>query len=148
MKDFPTPPPDDADLHAWVDGRLDPGRRAAVQARLDEDPEAARTAAAWASQKEALRALHDQVHHEAVPPSLRDAALQLHQRRSVLARWQHWGGIAAALLVAFGIGWAGHAQWTLQDQTGSAALAQSRAFARQAVVAHAVYAPEVRHYGL
>lgn len=145
MKDDPTPPSDDADLHAWVDGRLDAAAGAAMRARLEADPRAAETAAAWAAQNDALRALHAQVLREPAPPSLVQAARNLHARSARLARWQRWGGMAASLLVAFGIGWGGHGQWSAHRERTAAGEAQTRAFARQAVVAHAVYAPEVRH---
>lgn len=137
---------DEAQLHAFVDGRLDPAARAAVQARLDIDPEAARTVAAWTSQKQALRALHADLLQEPVPPSLLQAAQQLRERSHRLGQWQRWGGIAASLLLAFGIGWGSHGQW--QSRQAGAASTQAGAasnFARQALVAHAVYTPEVRH---
>lgn len=148
MKDEPHLLHEETELHAFVDGRLDAAGRAAMQARLDADAQAARTAAAWAAQKQALRALHAQVLHEAVPPPLLRAAQQLHDRSRRIGQWRHWGGMAASLLVAFGIGWGSHGQWTARQGGGGAALTQARAassFARQALVAHAVYSPEVRH---
>jgi anti-sigma factor RsiW len=146
MKEEINPLGDEADLHALVDGRLDPAARAAVQARLDADPEAARTAAAWAQQKEALRALHAQVLDEPVPPTLVQAAQQLHHRSSRLGSWARWGGIAASLLVAFGAGWGTHGHWQSRQEGVNLAKARGASeFARQAVLAHAVYLPEVRH---
>lgn len=142
MNDLSSPPAD-ADLHAWVDGRLDPARRAAVQARLAADAQAAQDVAAWAAQKQALRALHAGVAEEAPPSALLQAAMQLQARRDRVAHWQRLGGMAAVVLLAFGVGWSAHAQWSARQEPG--ALAQGRAFARQALVAHAVYAPEVRH---
>lgn len=147
-KEDPNPLRDDADLHAWVDRPLEPAARAALQARLEADPEAARTAAAWAAQKQALRALHAQVLQEPVPPALSQAARQLQARSSRLGRGQRWAGMAAALLLAFGIGWGSHGQWRARQDGAATVGAQTRAagaFARQAVLAHAVYAPEVRH---
>lgn len=148
MKDDPNLLPDEADLHAFVDGRLDPAARAAVQARLDADPEAARTVAAWARQRQALRALHADLLQDPVPPSLLQAAQQLDARSRRLGQWQRWGGVAASLLVAFGMGWGGHGQWQARQDGAGTPAAQARAatgFARQALVAHAVYSPEVRH---
>lgn len=138
----------EADLHAFVDGRLDPAARAAVQARLDADAEAARTVAAWQAQKEALRALHAQLLDEPVPASLLQAAQRLDQRSQRLGQWQRWGGMAAALLLAFGIGWGSHGQWRAGQLAAGAPPAGAQlasSFARQAVTAHAVYSPEVRH---
>jgi anti-sigma factor RsiW len=140
-------PDDEAELHAFVDGRLDPARRAQVQARLDGDPAAAERVRAWRLQRDALRTLHPEMLEEPVPTHLLQAAMQLHARSNRLAQWQRWGGMAAAVLLAFGLGWGGHMQW---QQSGPGGLARGRAlpvvaFAHQAVAAHAVYMPEVRH---
>ena len=148
MKEEATLLQDEATLHAFVDGRLDPAAHAAVQARLEADLEAARTVRAWQQQKELLQALHRDVLAEPVPPSLLQAAQQLHHRSTRVGQWQRWGGLAAALLLAFGLGWGGSLQWqTLQD-AGAFGIAKSRPaheFAKQALVAYAVYTPEVRH---
>lgn len=137
---------DEAELHAYVDGRLDAAARAAVQARLAADPAAAETVAAWTRQKEALRALHAPLLQEPVPPTLREAAERLQHRGSEVQRVARWGGLAASVLVAFAAGWAGHQQW--QSRLDGQLLAGTRGaseFARQAVLAHSVYLPEVRH---
>ena len=146
MKDDLHPMRDEPELHAFVDGRLGPAERAAVQARLDADPEMARTVAAWMRQREALRALHAELLDETVPPHLVQVAHQLDRRSSRVGRRARWGGVAASLLVAFAAGWGGHAQW--QSRQGGVDVAKARGpseFARQAVLAHAVYMPEVRH---
>lgn len=145
MSPGPNPPPDEAELHAYVDGRLDAARRPAVEAHLAADAEAQRALRAWAAQRQALRALHAQLLHKAAPAPLVHAAQQLHSRSSRLARWQRRGGMAAAVLLSFGVGWAGHARWAVSQQSAAAAPRTAQAFAQQAVVAHAVYAPEVRH---
>lgn len=134
---------DEAELHAFVDGRLAPAQRAAVEARLATDPELARRVHEWAGQRELLRGLHARVLDEPVPEHLLATARQLHRRSSRLARWQRWGGMAASLLVAFGVGWGGHGQW--QARSAGAAPQRATAFAHQALVAHVVYVPEVRH---
>lgn len=146
MKEDKRPLHDEAELHAFVDGRLDAAARAAVQARLDADPEAARTVAAWTGQKEALRALHADLLREPVPPTLLQAARQLHHRSSRIGRWARWGGVAASVLVAFAAGWGSHVQWqSSQDAQPLARVRGAGEFARQAVLAHTVYMPEVRH---
>ncbi|GAA4344586.1 anti-sigma factor [Variovorax defluvii] len=101
---------------------------------------------AWRAQRDALRRLHDKVLDEPVPTSLLAAAEQVAARQTLHARWMRWGGIAAGLLAAFGIGWLSHVEWDTQHgapllSTGPAA----REFVRAAAVAHAVYAPEKRH---
>lgn len=137
------PARDEAELHAWVDGGLPPERRAAVEERLRNDPEAARRVRAWSEQRELLRALHANVLDEPAPAHLVEAARRLQQRGTRLARWQRWGGMAAALLLAFGVGWASHGEW--QSRAGAGRAQPVANFARQAVAAHAVYLPEVRH---
>ncbi len=137
------PPQDEAELHAWVDGRLPPERRAAVEERLRIDPEAARAVRAWSEQRDLLRALHANVLDEPAPAHLVEAAQRLQHRSTRWAQWQRWGGIAAALLLAFGVGWASHGEWQSRTLAGRAQPAAN--FARQAVAAHVVYLPEVRH---
>lgn len=148
MKDAPPPLRHEAELHAFVDGRLGPAERAAVQARLDADPAAAAQVLAWQEQREALAGLHADLLDAPVPPSLLAAAHRLDRRRSRLDQWQRWGGLAASLLLAFGIGWGSHGQWQARQQASGSPLASARAvnsFGTEALVAHAVYAPEVRH---
>ncbi|MDB5861309.1 MAG: rseA2 [Ramlibacter sp.] len=148
MKEDADPLQDEATLHAYVDGRLAPAARAVVQARLDSDPEAARTVRAWQEQQAALQALHHEVlADESVPPSLLQAAQRLQHRSSRFGQWQRWGGMAAALLLAFGLGWGGNMQWRAWQESafGVARTRGANEFARQAQVAYAVYSPEVRH---
>lgn len=142
----PTKPPlEEASLHALVDGRLTPTERAAVQARLDADPEALRTVQAWQAQRDLLRSLHQDVLREPVPPELAEAAREVGRTGASLLRWQRWGGMAASVLVAFAVGWLAHAQW--ETRPGSSTVAKSRGadFGHQSVVAYVVYSPEVRH---
>lgn len=143
MNDGSTPLESDAQLHAFVDGRLDAAARAAVQARLDADPQAAAQVRAWSEQRDALRTLHADLLAAPVPPSLLAAAGQLDRHSARTAQWQRWGGMAASLLIAFAVGWSGHAQW--HARSDAYARAPAKAFAHDAVIAHAVYSPEVRH---
>lgn len=146
MKEDPDLLREEAELHAYVDGRLDAAARASVQARLAVDAEAARTVAEWTRQKDALRALHAQLLDETVPPTLARAAQQLHQRRARAGRWARRGGLAASVLLAFAAGWASHQQWQRGHEGQQLARARGAGeFARQAMLAHAVYLPEIRH---
>lgn len=119
------------DLQAFVDGALDGRRRAEVQAQLLQHPEEAQKVRAYRQIDAGLRALYDPVLEEAIP-------------RRLLERPRFWrstparAAIAAGLVV-FGValGWFAHG--TLRPAVPSPTLA------RQAAVAHAVYAPEVRH---
>jgi anti-sigma factor RsiW len=143
MKDDNTLLPAEAELHAYVDGRLDAVRRAAVEGRLATDREAAERVRSWRVQRDALRALHESVLQDKIPVHLLQAADQLQHRSARIAQWQRWGGLAASVLLAFALGWAGHVQWQAKGLGASAR--PTIAFAHQAAVAHVVYMPEVRH---
>jgi anti-sigma factor RsiW len=146
MKDDPTLVNAEADLHAFVDGRLGPAERAAVQARLQADPAAAARVVAWTQQRDALRALHSDLLREPIPPSLLQAAQQLDRRSNSVGQWQRWGGVAASVTLAFVLGWSAKGQWGGNDGGAPSSGPQvARHFAEQAAVAHAVYQPEVRH---
>ena len=134
------PRPDEARLHALVDGQLSPAESDAVRAQLAGDAQTQAMLQAWAAQREQLRALHAEVLREPVPPALAAAARQLGQERRRRERWQRWGGMAASVLVAFAAGWLAHG-W----EPPAAKPRQLAEFGRQAVVAHVVYSPEVRH---
>ena len=144
MKDDNIVLPDDAELHAWVDGQLEPARRAAVEDRMAGDPDAARRVREWTEQRDALRGLHAELLEEPIPEHLLHVGERLHHRSSRVAHWQRWGGLAASVALSFALGWAAHGEW--QVKVASVATSPSAtAFARQAVVAHAVFSPEVRH---
>jgi len=145
MKDATNPMAEDPELHAYVDGRLDPLRQAAVEARLAADAGLARQVHAWKAQRLALRDMHGEVLAQPVPTHLLQAAQLLDRRSSRFAQWQRWGGMAAAILVAFGAGWAGHSGWQERATMVAGGSRASGQFVHQAVLAHAVYVPEVRH---
>lgn len=93
-------PPDDNELHAYVDGRLDAARRLEIEAWLDAHPDHAGVVEGWKRDAERLRALH--AHPEAWTPN---AALDpAPLRRRLRTRRRQRLGIAASLLLAFGIG--------------------------------------------
>ena len=137
------PESDDDLLHAFVDGHATPEQQEVVRARLALDPKTALEVAAWQQQREALRALHASVLAEPLPASLQQAAARLDQRGASRLNWQRWGGMAASVVLAFGVGWLAHAQFSLARPATAATRAGE--FAHQAIVAHAVYVPEVRH---
>ena len=134
-------------INALVDGQLPAEQHAGLLARLAIDPLARDTQQAWQVQREALRALHRPLLDEAVPDTLRAAAGRVQQGRQQLAQWWRWGGMAAALLLAFGVGWLSHGQLgrPADQQVAGAPARSAQAFVHQASLAHAVYSPEVRH---
>ena len=142
-----TPSPDLADtLHALVDGQLPADRQAAAHQRLAGDTTAQDTLRAWQTQRDALRALHQNVLREDVPESMRAVARRAEHAHQQRDQWARWGGMAAGVLLAFGVGWMAHGQWLGAPSQGQ--FSQNNrlpAFVQQASVAHAVFSPEVRH---
>ena len=146
MKQDSSSPADEARLHALVDGRLDAQADQALRAQLDADPQAARQVQAWQQQREQLRGLHAHVLHEPVPTALTQAARNAGKPHvKSVDGWRLWGGIAASALLAFVTGWLAHAQWGDAGVVRVVRMRPIADFGRQAVVAHRVYAPEVRH---
>jgi anti-sigma factor RsiW len=129
----------EADIQAWADGRLEAARRAEVEAWLAAQPEEAERAAAYRGLNDALRARYDAVLQEPVP-----ARLERMTRRS-----RSWRPLAlAASWALLGIAVGAVAGWQLRGMQAPARLAtlpEAPAFARRAALAHATYAPEVRH---
>ncbi|NVO05437.1 MAG: anti-sigma factor [Rhodoferax sp.] len=93
----------------------------------------------------ALRDLHREVLTQPVPPLLLQAGQRVDAMQQQAAQGRQWLGLAAAVLLAFGLGWLAHGPLPGQ---GTATLAKSRLeqeFVRQASFAHSVYLPEKRH---
>ena len=121
------------EFHAFADGELDPERRAEVASYLDTDPEAAARVAAYRAQNVALHGAFDSVLDEPLTSALERAARRPRRR--------YWLPAAAAVLAVLAGGVGG---WLLHGATGVAQNADA-GLVRQASVAYAVYAPEVRH---
>jgi anti-sigma factor RsiW len=142
-------PPDEAQLHAFVDGQLSLEERVAVLERLGSDPAAAARVAPWQAQRQALRSLARDWPLDETPPELSGIVLRAAARR----RWRAYlpQALAAGLLVAVGVAggyrWgrldAGMPAWPLAAAAGRAASVPE--FAREAGVAFAVYSAEKRH---
>lgn len=131
-------------INAMVDGQLPVAGRAELEALLAGDPAARTTLAAWQAQREALRALHRPLLDEAIPDALLAAARRGEAGRRQIEQWWRWGGMAAAVVLAFGVGWLSHGQIG-GPVPGQLAMQSSQSFVRQASLAHAVFSPEVRH---
>lgn len=155
----PTPPPDrpdDARLSAWLDGELDADGRAQVDAWLRDHPEDAAQARLWAADRDALRARFDPVLDEPMPAALRQTVLQAGRPAAApRAAWRQVA-VAAGLLVAGAVagGWLGaqvagspdgHPLASLSLPWADAERVRPGGWTHRAAVAHAVYAPEVRH---
>jgi len=126
----------EAELQAWVDGRLTPERQAAVDGYLAEHPAEAARLRAYRDQNAALHSLFSGVLEAPVP-----AALHPPLRLAPPA----WRRMAAMAAIAIGAGLlGGTAGWTLRGPGAEAAQAMA-ALPRQAALAHAVYTPEIKH---
>jgi len=116
-------------LHSYVDGHAAPDERVEVEAVIAGDPEVAARVRAYVDQNRALHEAFDGVlvepHHLRVPAS--DDA----------PRWQLWGGLAATLMLGVVVGYLARG-WL-------AVPAATRVIAREAVLAHVAYVPEIRH---
>lgn len=153
---LPTNRPDDARLSAWLDGELDADGRAQVDAWLHDHPEDAAQVRLWAADRDALRARFDPVLDEPVPEALRQTVQQA--GRPAVAPRAGWrqvamaagllitGAMAGGLLGAQVAGSPdGHALAGLAWSWVDAERVRPGGWTHRAAVAHAVYAPEVRH---
>lgn len=96
-------------------------------------------------QREALRSLHAEVLDEPIPGAMLDTIRHATLSRQRQAQWWRWGGMAASVVLAFGAGWLSHGSMAPGGVANGPGGASPLAFARQAAVAHAVYAVEKRH---
>ncbi|HUR88241.1 MAG TPA: anti-sigma factor [Ramlibacter sp.] len=132
---------DEDDLHALVDGRLPAGEAAELRRRLAADPHQEATVSAWTAQRDALRRAFAQPELETTPAPLLAAAERAQELRHSAMNWTRWAGIAASVVLAFGLGWFGSIEYAARYMAPSPA----QQFAKQASVAYVVYQPEVRH---
>lgn len=128
--------PSEEDLHAYVDGALDGDRRQWVETWLAAHPDEAAKVADWQSLNLDLKAAFAPVLVEPPPEHLVQAA----RRPRGMRRQTAWRVAAAAGWLALG----GGVGYGLRGVPREAAPAVP-ALAHSAAVAHAVYAPEVRH---
>lgn len=128
----------ETDLQAWVDGRLAPERRAEVDAWLAAHAEEAERLTAYRALDEALRAHYGPVLEEPVP---------MHLREGVPARRRWRAAAVAAGWLILGSALGGLVVWEFKEHSDAApaALSEAPVIARRAALAHATYAPEVRH---
>ncbi|WP_428622353.1 anti-sigma factor family protein [Sedimenticola sp.] len=123
------------EIHAYVDGRLDPTRLSTVEAHLSRSATAREQADSYLQLNRALHSLYDPVLDEPIPPHLDNTA------RAGRPIWRHTLRVAAMLAtLAVGAvgGWFGRGGF--DDQQRNLTSLFSNAY-----TAHVVYAPEVRH---
>ena len=117
-------------LHAWLDNELPPDQRAEVEAYLAVEPQEAARVATYRRHDALVRSHFDSVLDEAVPMQIRHQGYGRVLRRAAVVAWLAIGGI---------IGWYAHG---LGSDEVPVTTPQ---WAHRAAVAHAVFAPEVRH---
>ena len=91
--------------------------------------------------RDALKAAFPAPPAETAPASMLEAARRAQQLRDAAQQWTRWAGMAASVVMAFGLGWVASNEYTARYVTPS----QAQQFMRQAAFAHVVYQPEVRH---
>jgi anti-sigma factor RsiW len=123
------------DLHAYVDGVLEPERLAEVATYLEGHADVAARVAGYAAQRELLRGALAPIADEPLPPRLNLSRMIENRRRPL---WLTWRAAAAALLLV-SIG--GLSGWVVRGavQPPDAGLA---ALAREASYSFGVYAPD------
>jgi anti-sigma factor RsiW len=131
-----SPPVPEADVQAYVDGWLSPGRSAGIEAAMARDPALAAHIALIRTQNALLRDALDPVLSEPIPGRLLAAA----SPPPPVARLLRYGrriapvlGVAASLVLGVGLGWL--LRDMLIERSGT-----PTSFARQAAFAHALYA--------
>lgn len=129
---------DEAELQAWIDGRLNPGRAAAVAETVAADEALAARARAYKAQNAELAAAFGFVADEPIPERLQADRIA---RRLWRRRWQiPLAACVACLVAGLAVGWLANG-WL-----GGRPLAEaSRHVAEEALSAHRVYAVEVLH---
>ena len=142
--------PDLRALSAFVDGELPPEERAAIEAQLAQQPQAAARVAAWRAQKAALQALcgapQGSERSESVGQSDADDEPAFIVVRRPTPWWQRVGLAACWLAAGAGIALAlGPLAPRLTGGAWNGLGGQPPSFAERADIAYAVYTPERRH---
>ena len=154
MNQSPTPI-DESDLHAWVDARTPAGEAERVEQALAADPAQHARALHYRRQNDGLRELFAPELDEPVTPALLEVASgspsgRAAQPQGASGRASGWHVYrqAAALLLAVGIGaaigWVSRGEAPEREALAPVAPA-GLTLVRAAAVAHAAFAPEIRH---
>ena len=138
----------ETDLHAWLDGQLPDDDQVEVMVYLDAHPEDKARLDSYRQHKQQLQALFDPVMHEPVPARLRQRPAPAAAATTAPAARSRWflqlaAGLAIAV-VSGSLGWFMHGQ-PLPRPTVLSDAGDASGFVHQAVLAHAVFTPEVKH---
>jgi anti-sigma factor RsiW len=132
-------PVTEEDIHRLVDGQLDANRREVVERHLMENGADAGMVTAYRHQNRLLREAFDSILEERVPEHIVAAAAAAARPVYTRPRWAIAAGLA--LFIA-----GGAAGWFAQGaREPEARLMGVQELRTDAIAAHAVYTPEVRH---
>lgn len=140
MNDILTP--EQARLHAYVDGQLDSAGKHDVEELLANSPEAREQVNDYRQINEMLRQLYDPMLEEPVPPLLH-VGLQPKAQFSRYGRYLVQSAAAMALLAIGIVG--GFYLGATQTELVASADHEAENVVAEAVMAYTVYTPEVRH---
>jgi anti-sigma factor RsiW len=129
-----TRPITEDDLHAYVDGVLEPERQVEVVAYLEGHPDVAKRIAGFADQRELLRRALAPIADEPLPPQLNlSRIIEDRQRRRLPFGW----AVAAMLMLSIG----GLGGWAMRGAVQAAPVGLA-ALAQEAAYSYQVYAPD------
>ena len=147
--------PDLQQISAWLDAELEPAEQARVEAWLREHPEQAAQTRLWAADRDALRARLEPVLDEPVPPALLQAVAKAGRdamavnpprwKRAAVAAGLVLGGVLLGTLIGAAAVSSSPATFAALPLPWRPAALAATSWPHRAAVAHAVYAPEVRH---
>ncbi|HEX2255324.1 MAG TPA: anti-sigma factor [Afifellaceae bacterium] len=128
----------DAEMHAYLDGELSEEDRRTSEAWLADDPEARQRLAAFVADRERLSATLAPILQEPLPAGMQALLADGGDSRR---RWNWWP--IAASIALFGLG--SLTGWTASEVLAPRLAEPRPVIAEQAIDAHLVYLPEVRH---
>jgi anti-sigma factor RsiW len=128
----------EAELHAFVDGELTSEERAETEGLLQSSPAEQALARDFADLNEALRARYSATHDAPLPKPVQRLLSKVPRRRPALAGRMR--ALAAGLIIALAAGAAGYVVRDMRTDRP-----QESTFVANAIGAHRVYIPEVRH---
>ncbi len=128
-------PVSEGDLHAYVDGQLDPARRAKVEAHLAAHPDDVARLHDYESQNFGLHVLFGgtEMYPNSEIDSLGGRFAQAMRRQGLLLEMKRVAAGIVLLVGVLGVGWLAHDNYTRSDDP-------FLAFTRQAVGAHTLFA--------
>lgn len=113
--------PTEQELHAYVDGRLEPERKQMLDAQMKRNPQLAQRIQRWQQESQALRVAMGAQPELTSAPWLDPSLLRQQRRRVIRARWL-WSMLLGALItMSGGAGWFGF-QWLHPAKTPHLAL--------------------------